>query len=174
MIHEEYIFKIGQFGKPHGIKGELTLITQSNVLDEADDPYIICDMDGIYVPFFIEGYRYKTDTTLLVKLENINDEETARRFTNKEVYYSLEEVDEDDDLVGDMTWDNFIGYEVIDEKLGVLGPIIDVDETTINVLLHIDYKGEELLFPAAEELILSADHEAKKMIVALPDGLLDI
>ena len=34
MIHEEDIFKIGQFGKPHGIKGEITLITQSDVLEE--------------------------------------------------------------------------------------------------------------------------------------------
>ena len=73
MIHEEDIFKIGQFGKPHGIKGEITLITQSDVLEETDEPYIICDMDGIFVPFFIENWRYKTYSTIFVKLAGIND-----------------------------------------------------------------------------------------------------
>ena len=174
MIHEEDIFKIGQFGKPHGIKGEITLITQSDVLEEVEDPYLICEMNGIYVPFFLESFRYKTASTLLVKLEQIDDEASARQFANKEVYFSLDEVEEGDDLVGDMTWDNFIGYQVIDKKLGLLGPVTAVDESTINVLLHIDHQGEELLFPAAEELIQTANHETKELVVMLPDGLLDL
>lgn len=174
MIHEEDIFKIGQFGKPHGIKGEITLITQSDVLEETDEPYIICDMDGIFVPFFTENWRYKTDSTILVKLDGVDDEASAREFTHKEVYFSLDEVDEDDDLVGDMTWDNFIGYLVSDQKLGELGPVTAIDESTINVLMHIDHQGDELLFPAAEELIISADHDKKLLVVNLPEGLLDL
>lgn len=46
------------------------------------------------------------------------------------------------------------------------------DESTINVLLQIDHNGEELLLPAAEELILSADHENKTLAVSIPEGLL--
>ena len=60
MIKKEDVFKIGQFAKPHGIKGEIALVTNSDVFDDSDDPYIICEMDGILVPFFIEEYRYKT------------------------------------------------------------------------------------------------------------------
>lgn len=51
MIKSEEVFKIGQFTKPHGIKGEITLVTDCDVFDDTDDPYIICDMDGILVPF---------------------------------------------------------------------------------------------------------------------------
>ena len=114
MIKKEEVFKIGQFAKPHGIKGEIALVTNSDVFDDSDDPYIICEMDGILVPFFIEEYRYKTDTVILLKLKNVDDEKAAREFSNREVFYSLDEVDEDD-LVGDMTWDSFVGYRVIDE-----------------------------------------------------------
>ena len=92
----------------------------------------------------------------------MDDEKAAREFSNREVFYSLDEVDRDD-LVGDMTWDSFIGYRVIDEHHGEIGEITDVDESTINVLLQIDHNGEELLLPAAEELILSADHENKTL-----------
>jgi 16S rRNA processing protein RimM len=81
---------------------------------------------------------------------------------------------DEDDLIGEMTWDNFIGYWVEDDTIGEIGEIVNVDESTINVLLQIDYKGEELLLPAAEELILSVDHEKKRLIVSIPDGLLDL
>ena len=89
------------------------------------------------------------------------------------MFYSLADVDEED-LVGEMTWDSFIGYQVIDEVQGKIGEITDVDESTINVLLQIDREGEEVLLPAVEELILSADHENKRLIVSLPEGLLDL
>lgn len=173
MIKKEDVFKIGQFAKPHGIKGEIALVTNCDLFDDIEDPCIICEIDGILVPFFIEEYRYKTDTVLLLKLENVDDEKAAREFTNREVYLPLDAV-ESEDLVGDMTWDSFIGYTVIDERHGELGKITDVDETTINVLLQIDYKGEPLLLPAAEELITSADHENKTLQVSIPEGLLDL
>ncbi|MBE6301330.1 MAG: 16S rRNA processing protein RimM [Parabacteroides distasonis] len=173
MIKKEDVFKIGQFAKPHGIKGEIALVTNSDVFDDSEDPYVICEMDGIFVPFFIEEYRYKSDSVILVKLVNVDDEKTAREFSNREVYYSLDEVDEED-LVGEMTWDSFIGYRVEDETIGEIGEIVNVDESTMNVLLQIDYKGEELLLPAAEELILSADHENRKLVVSVPEGLLDL
>lgn len=173
MIKKEDVFKIGQFAKPHGIKGEIALITNSDVFDDSEDPYIVCEMDGILVPFFIEEYRYKTDTVVLLKLENIDNEQMAREFTNHEVFYPLDGVG-DDDLVGDMTWDSFIGYTVVDERHGFLGTITDVDETTINVLFQIDHDGEEILLPAAEELILTADHDNKKLTVSVPEGLLDL
>lgn len=173
MIKKEDVFKIGQFAKPHGIKGEIALVTNCDVFDDSEDPYVICEMDGIFVPFFIEEYRYKSDSVILVKLVNVDDEKTARELSNREVYYSLDEVDEED-LVGEMTWDSFIGYRVEDETIGEIGEIVNVDESTMNVLLQIDYKGEELLLPAAEELILSADHENRKLVVSVPEGLLDL
>lgn len=173
MIRKEEVFKIGQFAKPHGIKGEISLVTNCDLFDDVEDPCIVCEIDGIFVPFFIEEYRYKTDTVLLVKLENVDDEKAAREFTNREVFFPLDDVDADD-LVGDMSWDGFIGYTVIDERHGALGTIVAVDETTINVLLQIDRDGEELLLPAAEELILSANHDEKTLQVSVPEGLLDL
>lgn len=173
MITREEVFKIGQFGKPHGVKGEIALTTQCDVFDESDDPYVICDMDGILVPFFIEEYRYKTDTTMLLKLEGVDSEADAREFVNKDVYYALDEVDEDQ-LLGDISWEHFIGFRIVDVQRGEIGPIVDVDESTINVLLQIDYDGNDLLLPAAEELIREVDHEKRILYVSLPEGLLDL
>ncbi len=173
MIREDEVFKIGQFAKPHGIKGELSLVTSSDVLEDAEDPYIVCEMDGILVPFFVEDYRYKTDTVILVKLEDVDSEEEARMFVNKEVFYPLDAVDESE-LAGNMTWDGLIGFRVHDEHKGDLGVVTGVDETTINVLLRVEHEGEELLVPAAEELIKEVDWESRVLKVSLPEGLLDL
>lgn len=173
MIKKEEVFKIGQFAKPHGVKGEISLLTTCDLFDEAEEPYVVCEIDGILVPFFVEEYRYKSDNVMLIKLEHVDTEDAAREFVNREVYYPLEGMEEDT-LVGDMTWDSFVGYTVKDTREGHLGRITAIDESTINVLLHIDYKGNELLFPAAEELIVDVNHAEKEMTVALPDGLLEI
>lgn len=173
MIKAEDVFKIGRFAKPHGVKGEISLLTTCDLFDEAEDPYVVCDIDGILVPFFIEEYRYKSDNVILLKLEHVDTEEAAREFAGLDVYYPMEGVEEET-LVGDITWDSFIGYTVKDKKQGLLGAITDIDESTINVLLHIDYNGEELLFPAAEELIVDVNHSDKEMTVTLPEGLLEI
>lgn len=173
MITREELFKIGYFAKPHGIKGELALMTQCDVFDESDDPYIVCEMNGIFVPFFLESYRYKGTSTILVKLENVDSEADAREFAGKEVFYALDEVDEDA-LLGDISWDNFVGYRVIDEQHGELGSITAVDESTANVLLQIEHNGRDVLLPAVEELIKEADHEARVLHVCVPEGLLEL
>ncbi|MDR1202745.1 MAG: ribosome maturation factor RimM [Tannerellaceae bacterium] len=173
MIKKDDIVPIGYFAKPHGIKGEINLILSGDVsFDEWDEPYIICEMDGILVPFYLEEYRYKSDTTLFVKLEHINSDEAAREFANREVFCPPEVVlDYDDDR---LTWSHFIGYKVFDNAHGLVGEIIDIDESTLNILLVINHNDNELLIPAAEELILSVDHDSKQLKVELPDGLLDL
>lgn len=177
MINPEDVFKIGQFAKPHGIKGEITLLIDYDVSDTWDEskeePFIICDMDGILVPFFIEDYRYKGNTSLLIKLEDVNTEAEAREFSNRAVYYPLDKVDPEE-LAGEITWDNFIGFTVIDENKGEIGEITHVDDTTLNVLLQIDHNGQDILLPAAEELIKEVDYEKRMLFVSMPEGLLDL
>ncbi len=175
MIKKEEVIKIGHFAKPHGIKGEIGLVTTYDVFDDSDNLYIICEIDGILVPFFLESYRYKTNTVVLIKLENIDSEERVRELINLDVYYPKNRMDiAKNNLTEEITWDNFIGYKVTDENLGFLGNITNVDDSTMNVILGIDFNGKELLIPAAEELILSVDHDKRNLTVTIPEGLLDL
>mgnify|MGYP001213391954 CR=1 FL=1 len=173
MIKKEDVFKIGQFAKPHGVKGEIALITDYDLFDDSGDDYIVCDMDGILVPFFIEDYRYKSDTVVLVKLENVDDEVAAREFSGRQVYYPLSKVEPEEVTEGG-SWNSLIGFEVVDKQHGLLGIVTDVDDSTINVLLKISSEEKELLLPAVDELILTVDVKGKRLDVSVPDGLLDI
>ena len=84
--------------------------------------------------------------------------------------------------IGFMTGDRMIeGYDfdywaqiLAGKNHGLLGKVTDVDDSTINVLLKISSSGNDLLLPAAKDLILSVDVKNRRLDVSIPDGLLDI
>ena len=160
------------FNKPHGIHGELSFTFTDDIFDRADCDYLICEVDGIFVPFFIEEYRFRSDSTALVKLEGIDSAERARMFTNVEVYFPAKFVEEV--TPGDLSWDFFVGFRMEDLHHGPLGEIVDVDTTTMNTLFVVDKEGEELLVPAQEAFIVGVDQEQKLVTVDLPAGLLSL
>lgn len=170
MIRKEEVFKIGVINKPHGIKGEVSFTFTDDIFDRVDCDYLILLMDGILVPFFMEEYRFRSDTVALVKFEGIDTAEQARRFTNVEVYFPKKFMDEQEDVT---SWNFFIGFRVEDVHHGYLGEITNVDDTTLNVLFAIEKDGEELLLPAHEEFIIGLDQEKKVMKVNMPDGLIE-
>ena len=172
MIKKEDVFKIGQFAKPHGIKGEIALVTNSDVFDDSDDPYIICEMDGILVPFFIEEYRFKSDTTALIKLEDVDNETEARAFSLLDVYFPKSYYDTEAEE--EAPSDYFIGFTVVDSELGELGKIVAVDDSTENVLFEIDHAGRELLVPAVDEFVSEIDEENRRLYMSIPEGLLTL
>lgn len=170
MIKKEDVYKIGVFNKPHGIHGELSFTFTDDIFDRVEAEYLICLLDGIFVPFFLEEYRFRSDTTALVKLEGVDTAERARMFTNIEVYFPAKHAE--DAPPGELTWDFFVGFSIKDAKHGDLGKVTEVDNTTINTLFIVDHQGEELLIPAQEDFILNIDRDQRVISMDLPEGLL--
>lgn len=174
MIKKEEVYKIGLFNKPHGIHGELQFTFTDDIFDRVDDcDYLVCLLDGIYVPFFMEEYRFRSDSTALVKLEGVDTAERARMFTNVEVYFPVKHAEEAEE--GELTWNFFIGFQMKDVNHGNLGEVVDVDTATINTLFVVEREdGEELLVPAQEEFIVEINQQQRVITVELPDGLLHL
>ena len=164
---------IGLFNKPHGIHGELQFTFTDDIFDRVDCDYLICLLDGIFVPFFIEEYRFRSDSTALVKLEGIETAERARMFTNVEVYFPVKHAEEAED--GELSWNFFVGFRMEDVRHGELGEVVEVDTATVNTLFVVEQEdGEELLIPAQEEFIVEINQEKKLITVELPEGLLNL
>ena len=104
MIKKDEVFKIGIFNKPHGVKGEISFTFTDDIFDRGECEYWVGLLDGIFVPFFIEEYRFRSDTTALVKLEGVDTSEKARMFTNVEVYFPKKYVGEEEDSDDIPTW----------------------------------------------------------------------
>ncbi len=173
MIHREELIKIGQFNKPHGVRGEISFTFTDDVFDRGESPYIVCSIDGIFVPFFIEEYRFKSDTTALLKLCDVDTDSEARTFASLDVYYPKQYyIEGDDEATPD---DYFIGYTIIDTAYGEVGEVVAIDDVTVNVLFVVETPaGDEVLIPVQEDFIVAIDEDAHTIHVNLPEGLLEL
>ena len=172
MIKAEDVYRIGIINKPHGVHGELLFTFDDDIFDQVEADYIVCLMDGILVPFFFESYRFRSDSTALIKLEGIDTEQQARRMTNVEVYFPKEHAEKLDD--NELTWNYFVGFLIKDINKGEIGKVTDVDDSTINTLFVVDHKGNEVLIPAQEDFMVDLDRKKKVITMHLPEGLLEL
>ena len=169
MIREEEVFQIGKLGKTHGVKGEISFLFDDDVFDRVDADYLILKIDGILVPFFIEEYRFKSDSNALMKFEGIDTQEQARDLTGTDVYFPRSLADSDD---GTLTWSVLVGFDIIDADSGrTVGRIASVDDSTLNILFCLD---DGRLIPASEDLIIAVDQQARSLTMHIPAGLLEL
>ena len=172
MIKQEDVYRIGRLGKPHGVRGELSFQFDDDIFDRVDADYLIVGIDGILVPFFIEEYRFRSDSTAIIKLEDVDTEQQARRLTNTEVYFPISHAEDIEPST--LSRNFFEGFRVEETHHGAIGTITDIDSSTINTLFVIDNGGRELLVPAHEEFIRGIDTEHRVITMSLPEGLLDL
>ena len=165
------VYRIGRIGKPHGVKGEMNFMFTDDVFDRTDSDYLIIEVDGLLVPFFIEEYRFRSDETALLKLCDIDTQEQARQFTNCEVFFERSKADTPAD---ELTWAQIVGFQIVDEKNGkIIGKIVAVDDSTENILFEIETtKGHQTLIPAHDSLIRDIDTPSQTITMTIPDGLL--
>lgn len=174
MIRKEEVYRIGKIGKPHGVKGELTLFFDDDVFDRVDADYLVLSIDGILVPFFMEEWRFKSGETALVKFEDIDSKEAASELVGSEVFFPKHLSDRGED---ELTWDELKGFCVADTNRdgAVVGKVAAVDETTVNVLLEVETPdGDIVLIPASDDIIEGVNAERKTITARLPEGLIDL
>ena len=169
MIRKEEVYKIGRIGKAHGVKGEVSFMFDDDVFDRVDADYLVLELDGILVPFFMEEYRFRSDSTALVKFEDIDTQDRARELTNCDVYFPRQLADNDEES---LTWTFLVGFSIIDTETGkTVGTITGIDDSTANILFELE---DGRLIPASEELISDLDKDNKTITIALPKGILDL
>jgi len=173
MINREDLTKIGKVKKIHGIKGEMLFEFTDDSFDEGKSDFLIFELDGIFVPFRLTDYRFISNASALIQLKRIDSGEKARLFSGKEVYFLQKYVapDTSEEL---FSWDYFSGFTLIDEKLGKIGTITEIDESTLNILFHVESQSSHCLIPASDEFITHINQEQKELFVMLPDGILDL
>ena len=169
MIKKEEVYKIGRIGKAHGVKGEVSFSFDDDVFDRVDADYLILEVDGILVPFFMEEYRFRSDNTALVKFEDIDTQDRARELTNCDVYFLRSEADDEEE---ELTYSFLVGFDIVEASTQKkVGTIASIDDNTLNILFELE---DGTLIPASEELITDIDKDNKTITIALPEGILEL
>ena len=169
MIKQEDVYKIGRIGKAHGVKGEVSFQFEDDIFDRVEADYLVLEIDGILVPFFMEEYRFRNDTVCLVKFCDIDTQQQASGLTGCNVYFPrslAEEADEQPSLA------SLIGFDITDTSNGkTVGRITAVDDSTANILFELE---DGLLIPANDDLVTSIDMTRKIITMNIPEGLLSL
>lgn len=162
--------EIAVITRPHGVDGEV-LVSVKNIdyEDFKDFDFVFFQLQERLVPFFIEKVTIKSNS-LFVKFEDISTIEKAELYCGTKIYMNFEsEVDAED------VDSEFVGYSVIDEReQQKIGVVQEVFEYSMNILLDVLRSDNiSVLIPFANELVKEINDEEKKIIMEIPEGLLD-
>ncbi len=169
MIKQEEVYRIGRLGKTHGVKGEVSLQFDDDIFDRVDADYLVLELDGILVPFFIEEYRFRSDTVALIKFEDVDTQQRANELTGCDVYFPRALAADDE---GEVSLSLLVGFDLVEANGGTtIGRIAAIDDTTVNLLFELE---DGRLIPANDDLIRDIDTKRKTIKMEIPEGLLEL
>lgn len=169
MIKQEEVYRIGRLGKTHGVKGEVSLQFDDDIFDRVDADYLVLELDGILVPFFIEEYRFRSDTVALIKFEDVDTQQRANELTGCDVYFPRALAANDE---GEVSLSLLVGFDLVEANGGTtIGRIAAIDDTTANLLFELE---DGRLVPANDDLIRDIDTKRKTIKMEIPEGLLEL
>ena len=165
-------FYIGYISKTRGLKGEVQVFFEFDDYESLELDILFLQLNGKLVPYFVDRIKVMPNRTAYVFFDDVNHIDNAQSLVRKQVYLPNNKRPQrhpDDFRLTDLK-----GYTVVDKKHGKLGEIVEVHQYPQQHVAAVMHKGNEVLFPLADEWILSIDRGTNLLEVNLPDGLIDI
>ncbi|MES2132710.1 MAG: hypothetical protein V4506_10185 [Bacteroidota bacterium] len=162
--------EIGYISKTHGLKGHVILRVNDHVnIDEENIASVFLELNGSQVPYFIQECR-PNNTGYILKLETIDTIDTSKKLIGKKAFTLPDFILEEDESLSE-----FIGYAILDTKLGNIGNISEVDEKTDNVIIKVIHPtGVEIILPFNDDFIVEIDDDLKTIEFNAPEGLIEM
>jgi 16S rRNA processing protein RimM len=165
-------FKIGWILKPHGLKGEVTVVLENEApADLSQLESVFVEQNQRLVPYFIESVSAQ-DKKAYVKFEDVDSVDAAAQIAKKSIY--IEKSSRPKSGRGEFYSDEVINFEVYDQVQGFLGEIKEIMAAGPNRLLVVSKNEKEILVPINGPFIISVNKSKKTVRVDLPEGFLDI
>lgn len=166
-------FYLGKIGRPRSFRGEV------NFIFDNDTPQLYVNMKELLVlvgkklvPYKVDHISLKNNGQGIIKFKGFNSKEDVDRIKNFEVYLSnehLPELAEEDYYIHDL-----VGCTVIDEQIGEIGIVREVNTQTAQRLLMIGEEHDETIVPLIDQFVIKVDKTAKTIQTNLPEGLIDL
>ncbi len=168
------LIKIGRISKPHGVRGELKISVQDRYFDDAmATDSLILKLGGQPLPYFIKHLR--GDANLLLKLEGINDKETAAALQSLDIFLPKSSISEANAAFEDQAiFLSWVGYTIHDKVLGEIGEIDFVHEMPEHYLAEVNHNNKMVIIPLHYDLIDEVNEQKKSVLMTLPEGILEV
>jgi 16S rRNA processing protein RimM len=164
--------QVARIGKPHGIRGEVTV----QVLTDAPEDRFVPGTEFVVEPasagpLTVSSARWNKDILLLgfAEIGSRNEAETLR---GAKLFIETEELDEDDD-------DGWYEHELVglEARVGsqVVGKVAALNTMPVQDLLVVTTPaGEEILIPFVEQIVPEVNIEEGFVLLTPPDGLFEL
>jgi len=172
-MRKEDCFYLGKIAKKFSFKGELLAYL------DTDEPELYQDMESVFVefnnnlvPYFIESSSLHKNDFLRIRFEDVDNEAEADKLLGCPLYLPLK-------MLPKLTGNKFyfhevIGFEIEDKRLGVFGTIQLVNDSTAQPLFEVLNGEVEILIPMIDKFLVKIDRANKKVIMDLPEGLVEM
>ena len=155
----------------HGYKGNVNIYNDNDIIFNFSKlEYFFIEINNELIPYFIEKVRSTKPNVILVKFEDINSEEEAKKILKKKVYLPKDWIPEINK--NKITEKKLIGYSVIDIKLGDLGKITFINSQTLQKLIYVSRNGKEFCFPMHEQFVKEINLKERIIKVEIPEELI--
>tara|TARA_X000000368_G_C22805144_1_gene612115 strand:+ start:75 stop:590 length:516 start_codon:yes stop_codon:yes gene_type:complete len=171
-MNKQDCYYLGTIVSKFSFKGELLLKLDSDEIDYKKIRTIFIENEGSLVPFEIKKVLLHKSSLLRLKVENIDNEEKAIKILRSEVYLPLKDLPK---LNGNKFYfHEIINFKVVDNNLGDIGTVINVNDQTSQPVLIVSKNNKEIMIPLVDEFLSEIKRKEKKIIFNLPEGLTDI
>lgn len=172
-MRKEECFYLGKIAKKFSFKGEVLIYL------DTDEPELYENLESMFVecgkhlvPFFIENSSLHKNDFLRVSFEDVKNEEEADAVLGNHVYLPLKMLPK---LSGNKFYfHEVIGFEVEDKRLGIVGEIQSINDSSAQPLFEVLNDGVEILIPMIDHFLVKIDRENRKVVMDLPEGLIEM
>ena len=172
-MRKEDCFYLGKIVRKHSFRGEVV------VKLDTDEPELYQNLESVFValgndlvPFFIETISLQKGNQLRIRFEDVENEADADAIMGIEVYLPLKFLPK---LTGNkFYYHEIIDFDIEDVKIGHIGVITGVNDSSAQPLFEVNANGIDLFIPMIDKFIKKVDRENKKIIVETPEGLIDL
>lgn len=173
---ENRLLVVGRLRKPHGLKGDVT------VFPLTDDPQSVFAPGRELITLDLSGQE--VGSPVVIERSRQYHREWLIKFLGRDSRESLETLRDTmlaskaEDLTppgpGEVYIHDLAGFAVSREDGTALGLVSAVYELPGGLMLEVQGPRREFLLPYKAEFIRQVDPEARRLVVAVPEGLLDL
>ncbi len=172
-MKKEDCFYVGTLVGKFSFKGEMLAKVDSDTPEEYITlESIFVELSTGLVPFFIKKCQLHKSELLRIQFDSVDNEAAAMTLLKKDLYLPLS-------LLPPLKGTQFYYHEVVgfsveeDDKL--LGVIQQVIESGAQALFQVQTEeGKEVLIPIHDDFIVAIHRDLKKIVMQLPEGLLEL
>ncbi len=171
MEKEEY-FSVGKIVTTFGLQGQIVLqhsLGQKTDLAGLQVMLVEVRKDDL-VPYFITNAKAKNENETYITIEDITTKEKAKRLVSRPVWFKETDFQKFVAIASSLS---MLGFTIYDNEKE-LSVITEIIEQPHQVLAKIIYDNKEMLIPIHQAFIVEVDNKNKKVVLDLPEGLLDI